>query len=168
MNVRIAIRTVLRHLGIAAVCIVAPRNISAAPPPATAPNILIILTDDQGRGDYSAFGTRDIRTPNIDRLFREGHDVPELLCQQLRLFADTRGAADRLLPGSGRRAGRDSRGDAGQFLGLSLAAARSCCRSCSSRPATTPRSSANGISASARPTRRPSAALISSRAFSAT
>jgi arylsulfatase A-like enzyme len=36
------------------------------------PNILIILTDDQGRGDYSAFGTKDIRTPNIDRLFSEG------------------------------------------------------------------------------------------------
>ena len=36
------------------------------------PNILVILTDDQGRGDYSAFGTRDIRTPNIDRLFKEG------------------------------------------------------------------------------------------------
>ncbi len=39
---------------------------------ATKPNILIILTDDQGRGDYSAFGTKDIRTPNMDRLFREG------------------------------------------------------------------------------------------------
>ena len=36
------------------------------------PNILIILTDDQGRGDYSAFGTADIRTPGIDRVFREG------------------------------------------------------------------------------------------------
>lgn len=36
------------------------------------PNILIILTDDQGRGDYSAFGTKDIRTPHIDRLFHEG------------------------------------------------------------------------------------------------
>ncbi|WP_309715048.1 sulfatase-like hydrolase/transferase [Armatimonas sp.] len=35
-------------------------------------NILIILTDDQGRGDYSAFGTKDIQTPHIDRLFREG------------------------------------------------------------------------------------------------
>jgi len=36
------------------------------------PNILIILTDDQGRGDYSAFGTRYIHTPNIDRIFQEG------------------------------------------------------------------------------------------------
>ena len=41
-------------------------------PALAAPNILVILTDDQGRGDYSAFGTKDIHTPNIDRLFREG------------------------------------------------------------------------------------------------
>ncbi|MEI9896254.1 MAG: sulfatase-like hydrolase/transferase [Chthoniobacter sp.] len=25
-----------------------------------------------GRGEYSAFGTKDIRTPNVDRLCREG------------------------------------------------------------------------------------------------
>jgi arylsulfatase A-like enzyme len=36
------------------------------------PNVLVILTDDQGRGDYSAFGTPDIRTPALDRLFHEG------------------------------------------------------------------------------------------------
>jgi arylsulfatase A-like enzyme len=45
----------------------AARAVAGAPP-----NIVIILTDDQGRGDYSAFGTADIRTPNIDRLFHEG------------------------------------------------------------------------------------------------
>lgn len=39
------------------------------------PNILLILTDDQGRGDYSAFGTPDIQTPGIDRIFREGMDL---------------------------------------------------------------------------------------------
>jgi arylsulfatase A-like enzyme len=42
------------------------------PEPAKKPNILVILSDDQGRGDYSAFGAKDIRTPNIDRIFREG------------------------------------------------------------------------------------------------
>jgi arylsulfatase A-like enzyme len=36
------------------------------------PNILVILADDLGRGDYSPFGTKDIRTPAIDRLWREG------------------------------------------------------------------------------------------------
>lgn len=36
------------------------------------PNIVVILADDLGRGEYSAFGTRDIRTPHIDRIFREG------------------------------------------------------------------------------------------------
>lgn len=36
------------------------------------PNIVLILTDDQGWGDCSAAGTPDIRTPNIDRIFREG------------------------------------------------------------------------------------------------
>ena len=36
------------------------------------PNIVVILTDDQGLADYSAYGTSDIRTPNIDRVFREG------------------------------------------------------------------------------------------------
>ncbi len=38
----------------------------------TRPNILIILADDLGRADYSAYGTKDVRTPNIDRLFRGG------------------------------------------------------------------------------------------------
>ena len=36
------------------------------------PNVIVILSDDQGRGDYSAFGTEEIRTPHIDRLYREG------------------------------------------------------------------------------------------------
>ncbi|MHB1561564.1 MAG: sulfatase family protein [Isosphaeraceae bacterium] len=42
---------------------------------AAPPNLIVILSDDQGRGDYSAFGTPDIRTPAIDRLFREGMDL---------------------------------------------------------------------------------------------
>jgi len=38
----------------------------------THPNIVVILCDDLGRGDYSGFGTKDISTPNIDRIAHEG------------------------------------------------------------------------------------------------
>lgn len=36
------------------------------------PNILFILTDDQGYGDLGCFGSTNIMTPNIDRLCAEG------------------------------------------------------------------------------------------------
>ena len=36
------------------------------------PNVLIIVADDLGYGDVSAYGSRTIQTPNIDRLARGG------------------------------------------------------------------------------------------------
>ena len=36
------------------------------------PNIIFILTDDQGYGDISAHGNPILKTPNLDRLHREG------------------------------------------------------------------------------------------------
>jgi arylsulfatase A-like enzyme len=42
-------------------------NTRAAPP-----NVVIIFADDQGYGDLSCFGSQTIKTPNIDRLAREG------------------------------------------------------------------------------------------------
>jgi arylsulfatase A len=36
------------------------------------PNIVIILADDLGYGDIGAYGQKSIRTPNVDRLAREG------------------------------------------------------------------------------------------------
>jgi arylsulfatase A-like enzyme len=36
------------------------------------PNVVLIVTDDVGYGDFSSYGARDIRTPNVDRLARQG------------------------------------------------------------------------------------------------
>lgn len=36
------------------------------------PNIIVILTDDQGYGDLSCFGATDINTPNIDAIAKNG------------------------------------------------------------------------------------------------
>ena len=40
--------------------------------PARKPNVIFILVDDMGYADLSSYGSKDIRTPNIDRLAREG------------------------------------------------------------------------------------------------
>jgi arylsulfatase A-like enzyme len=42
------------------------------PGAATAPNVVLIVTDDLGYGDLGSYGAPDVRTPNIDRLAREG------------------------------------------------------------------------------------------------
>lgn len=38
----------------------------------TQPNIIVIFCDDLGRGDLSCYGQKQYRTPNIDRMAREG------------------------------------------------------------------------------------------------
>ena len=39
---------------------------------AAPPNFLVILTDDHGYGDVSIYGAKDVQTPNIDRIGKEG------------------------------------------------------------------------------------------------
>src|SRR4051794_41883632 len=52
---------------------------------AAPPNVVLIVSDDQGWGDYSFMGHPHIETPRLDRLaaesltFRRGH-VPSSLC----------------------------------------------------------------------------------------
>ena len=36
------------------------------------PNVVLIITDDVGYGDFGSYGARDIKTPNVDRLARQG------------------------------------------------------------------------------------------------
>ena len=40
--------------------------------PARKPNVVLILTDDLGYGDLGSYGAPDARTPNLDRLARQG------------------------------------------------------------------------------------------------
>ena len=43
---------------------------TAQPPPR--PNIVMVIMDDLGYGDVGSYGAPDAKTPNIDRLAREG------------------------------------------------------------------------------------------------
>ena len=38
----------------------------------TRPNVVLIVMDDVGYGDYGVYGVQDIKTPNVDRLARDG------------------------------------------------------------------------------------------------
>jgi arylsulfatase A-like enzyme len=44
----------------------------AQPRTSSSPNVVLIITDDVGYGDLGSYGATDIRTPNIDRLAKEG------------------------------------------------------------------------------------------------
>ena len=80
------------------------------------PNIIVVLADDLGRGDYSAFGTPDICTPNIDRLFHEGATFDNLyanscVCSPTRAAPLTGCYPDRVgVPGVIRHVPTDSWG----------------------------------------------------------
>ena len=61
---------------VAAALLLAGLPVSAAEQAAASgsqrPNVVLIITDDVGYGDFGPYGVTDIRTPNVDRLAREG------------------------------------------------------------------------------------------------
>ena len=40
---------------------------------AQAPNVILIISDDQGFSDYGFMGSKDVRTPNLDRMASQSH-----------------------------------------------------------------------------------------------
>jgi arylsulfatase A-like enzyme len=63
--------------------------------PAAPPNVLILMTDDQGFGDLSSSGNPHVKTPHLDRLRSSGADFK-------RCIASPTGAATRAALLSGR------------------------------------------------------------------
>ena len=74
MNARMDRRTFLRALGAGAAALASPRLARAADkaPAGRKPNIILIFTDDQGYQDLGCFGSKTLKTPNIDRMAAEG------------------------------------------------------------------------------------------------
>ena len=56
-----------------------PANLPAQP--ARRPNILLILSDDQGWGDLSVNGNKNLKTPNIDSIARHGATLDRFYVQ---------------------------------------------------------------------------------------
>jgi arylsulfatase A-like enzyme len=62
-----------RHVGwVLLLSMMAAPGAAQEPPSVSPPNVVLIVTDDLGYGDVGSYGALDVKTPNIDRLAREG------------------------------------------------------------------------------------------------
>ena len=71
-----------------AILLTGPAVQAADPAFGRQPNIVLVMTDDQGYGDVGSHGNKVLRTPHLDRLAAEGveltHFVVESLCSPTR------------------------------------------------------------------------------------
>ncbi len=61
-------RRFLKQVGCGAVAMAVGTNVARAEGAAKRPNVVLIMTDDQGYGDLGCHGNKHIRTPNLDAL----------------------------------------------------------------------------------------------------
>src|SRR5687768_18611054 len=62
----------VKHLLLVALALVVMPGVSGRLAAQSRPNIVLIVADDLGYGDLGSYGAPDVRTPNLDRLAREG------------------------------------------------------------------------------------------------
>jgi arylsulfatase A len=91
-------REMLKLLGGAAAGWALPRPAAPARRP---PNIVLILTDDQGYADLGCYGAKDFSTPNLDRMAAEGlrftdYYVSQAVCSASRASLLTGCYAERV------------------------------------------------------------------------
>ena len=79
---RLPLRTALGLLA----ALLAPAARAATTPAAPRPNVLLIVTDDQGPWDLGSAGNPHLDTPHLDALAREGQAIL-LVSHQLNLVA---------------------------------------------------------------------------------
>jgi arylsulfatase A-like enzyme len=65
-------REFLKAMGMGAAALAIPESLSAVGRSNRKPNVIFILADDLGWGDLGCYGHPHIKTPNLDRLAREG------------------------------------------------------------------------------------------------
>ena len=65
-------RDLLKIMGMGAAAAALPRAVTAAPAAPDRPNVLLIMSDDQTFADNGCYGNPDVKTPNIDRLAKQG------------------------------------------------------------------------------------------------
>ena len=73
-------RGFLKAAGAGAAALTVPSLLGAAGPQAAKPNIVVIFTDDQGYGDLGCYGSKTLKTPNLDRMAAEGMKFTDFYC----------------------------------------------------------------------------------------
>ncbi|MFT7536316.1 MAG: hypothetical protein ACI85K_002270, partial [Hyphomicrobiaceae bacterium] len=71
MNTRFVSFVGLAAIAFSAVAISQVRAGGSRTPVNRTPNVVVVITDDQGYGDLGVHGNTKIRTPNLDRLANE-------------------------------------------------------------------------------------------------
>jgi uncharacterized sulfatase len=99
--------TVVRSLWVALFGLVPLAGNAATPaPPASRPNVVLILSDDQHWGDYGFMGHQHLRTPSLDRLaaeslvFTRGYVPSSLCCPSLASLITGRYPHEHLVVGN--------------------------------------------------------------------
>ena len=112
----------------------------------TRPNVVLIITDDLGWADLGSYGATDIRTPNLDRLAREGLRLTDFYANGVTCSPTRAGLISGATSSATESRCRWRTPPAPAIAARPPRVTR--CRNCSRTTATPPGSSASGISGS--------------------